>query len=196
MAAEFFNFCWWKVRKNSKAIWFLRLEFFRTKHDLRPILTCRTRNSATQKHSAPATARNLLLSWSQLAPATLSYICSSSFRISALISVNPMWPGGGGLARPPLGVISCHSVEDAPTNSKFLDFSQFDPYFHLVKSVFTFFCNFYPKISVKFFFRPKKYWFFDENGQKPFFSQKYCHFLFQLCNQYALRNFLRRITYL
>ena len=46
---------------------------------------------------------------------------------------------GGGLARPPLGVISRHSVGDAPTNSKFLDFSQFDPYFHLVKSFFTFF---------------------------------------------------------
>ena len=30
------------------------------KHDLLPILSCRTRNSATQKPSAPATARNLL----------------------------------------------------------------------------------------------------------------------------------------
>jgi hypothetical protein len=30
------------------------------KHDLRPILTCRTRNSTTQKLSATATARNFL----------------------------------------------------------------------------------------------------------------------------------------
>ncbi len=76
---------------------------------------------------------------------------------------------GGGLARPSLGVISRHSVGDAPTNSKFLDFSQFDPYFHLVKSFFTFFCNFYKKITVKIFFRPKKERFFHENGQKHIF---------------------------
>ena len=85
---------------------------------------------------------------------------------------------GGGLARPPLGVISCHSVEDAPTNSKFLDFSQLHPYFHLVKSFFTFFCNFYKKITVKFFFRPKKERFFDENGQKPFFLKNIVIFCF------------------
>ena len=30
-------------------------------------------------------------------------------------------------------------ILDAPTNSKFLDFSQLHPYFHLVKSFFTFF---------------------------------------------------------
>ena len=38
------------------------------------------------------------------------------------------------------GHISRHSVVDAPTNSKFLGFSQLHPYFHLVKSFFTFFC--------------------------------------------------------
>ena len=48
-------------------------------------------------------------------------------------TLNPITPGGGGLARPPLGVISCHSVVDAPTNSKFLDFSQLHPFFHLIK---------------------------------------------------------------
>ena len=69
--------------------------------------------------------------------------------------INPI-PCGGGPHGPPLGVISCHSVGDAPTNPKFLDFSQFDPYFHLVKSFFTFFCNFYEKNAVKFFFRHKK----------------------------------------
>ena len=60
-------------------------------------------------------------------------------------------------------------VGDAPTNPKFLDFSQFDPYFHLVKSFFILFCNFYKKNAVKFFFRPKKEQFFDENGQKHCF---------------------------
>ena len=80
-----------------------------------------------------------------------------------------LFHAGGGLARPPLGVISCHSLVDAPTNPKFLDFSQFDPYFHLVKSFFIFFCNFYKKTAVKFFFRPKKERFFDENGQKHYF---------------------------
>ena len=68
-----------------------------------------------------------------------------------------------------LGVISCHSVVDAPTNPKFLDFSQFDPYFHLVKSFFIFFCNFYKKNGMKFIFLPKKERFFDENGQKHYF---------------------------
>ena len=77
-----------------------------------------------------------------------------------------MWGGPHG---PPLGVISCHSLEDAPNNSKFLDFSQLHLYFHLVKSFFTFFCNFYKKITVKIFFRPKKQWFFDKNGQNHFF---------------------------
>ena len=36
-------------------------------------------------------------------------------------------------------------ILDAPTNSKFLDFSQLHPYFHLVKSFFIFFCNFHNK---------------------------------------------------
>ena len=67
-------------------------------------------------------------------------------------------------------VISRHSVGDAPTNSKSLDFSQFDPYFHLVKSFFIFyFCNFYKKINVEIFFRPKKERFFHKNGQKHIF---------------------------
>ena len=56
----------------------------------------------------------------------------------------------------PLGIISRHSVMDAPNNSKFLDFSQLHPYFHPVFSFFTFFCNFYKKITVNFFFHPKK----------------------------------------
>jgi len=77
-----------------------------------------------------------------------------------------LFHAGGGLAGPLLGVISCHSVVDAPTNPKFLDFSQFDPYFHLVKSFFIFFENFYKKNAVKNIFRPKKERFFDENGQK------------------------------
>ena len=44
------------------------------KHDLRPILSCRTRNSATQTPSAPATARNLLFWWSQFASATATLL--------------------------------------------------------------------------------------------------------------------------
>ena len=71
---------------------------------------------------------------------------------------------------PPLGVISCHSVVDAPTNSKFLDFSQLHLYFHLVKSFFTFFFVISTKkLLSKFFFRPKKQRFFDKNGQNHFF---------------------------
>ena len=85
------------------------------------------------------------------------------------LTFNPIPCGGEVPHRPPLGVISCHFVGDAPTNPKFLDFSQFDPYFHLVKSFFTFFCNFYEKNAVKFFFRHKKERFFDENGQKHCF---------------------------
>ena len=69
---------------------------------------------------------------------------------------------GGGSHEPPLAVISCHFVGNAPNNPKFLDFYQFDPYFHLVKSFFTFFGTF-TKISVKIFFRPKKEQFFDGN---------------------------------
>ena len=75
---------------------------------------------------------------------------------------------GGGPHGPPLGVISCHSVVDAPTNPK-LDFSQFDPYFHLVKSFFIFFVTSMKKTPSKFFFQPKKERFFDENGQKNYF---------------------------
>ena len=78
---------------------------------------------------------------------------------------------GGGSHDPPLGVISRHSVGDAPTTSKFLDFSQLHPYFYLVKK------NKFLKKMVK-----------------NIFSYKYGHFLFQICNQYALRKFLRCIT--
>ena len=60
------------------------------------------------------------------------------------------------LTRIPLGVISHHSVGNAPTNPKFIEFSQFDPYFHLVKLFFIFFCNFQKKRPSKFFFNLKK----------------------------------------
>ena len=54
----------------STEVQFSQLQnFFKTmskKHDLRPILTCRTRNSAT----ATATVRNLHFWWSQLTTAT------------------------------------------------------------------------------------------------------------------------------
>ena len=82
-------------------------------------------------------------------------------------------------SRPPLGVISCHSVGDAPTNSIFLDFSNKHPYFHLVKSFFIFFCNFHQKITVKIFFRPKKERFFHENGQKHIFLTNISIFCFK-----------------
>ena len=61
--------------------------------------------------------------------------------------------------------ISHHSVGDAPTNPKFLDFYQFEPYFHLVESFFIFFCNFYKKNSVIFFSALKKNDFFTEMGK-------------------------------
>ena len=51
------------------------------KHDLRPILSCRTCNSATQYLSAPATARNLLFWWLQLASATATL---SNFILSSI----------------------------------------------------------------------------------------------------------------
>ena len=86
---------------------------------------------------------------------------------------------GGGPHGPPLGVISCHSVGDAPTNSIFLDFSNKHPYFHMVKSFFIFFCNFHQKITVKFFFRPKKERFFHENGQKHIFLTNISIFCFK-----------------
>ena len=55
------------------------------KHDLLPILSCRTRNSATQNPSAPATARNLLFWWSQLASATAT-LSNFSFNFYSIIS--------------------------------------------------------------------------------------------------------------
>ena len=69
---------------------------------------------------------------------------------------------------------------DAPTNSKFLDFSQLHLYFHLVKSFFTFFCIFYKKNTVKFFFSNLKNSDFWQKLSKSFFSHKYWHLLFQI----------------
>ena len=78
-------------------------------------------------------------------------LCSRSrlYTLGLLLFFNPI------MVRPPLGVISHHSVGDAPTNSKFLDFSQFDPYFHLVKSFFTFFFVISTKKLPSNLFRPK-----------------------------------------
>ena len=61
--------------------------------------------------------------------------------------LNPIRCGGG-----------CYqpSVGGAPTNPKFLDFSQFDPYFHLVKSFFIFFVTSTKKMASKIFFAIKK----------------------------------------
>ena len=44
-----------------------------------------------------------------------------------------------------------HPVGDAPTNSKFLDISQLDPYFHQVNSFFTFFVISTKKLPSIFF---------------------------------------------
>ena len=96
---------------------------------------------------------------------TNGYITSQRI-VSTFSLILTLYHVGGGPHGPPLGVISCHFVGDAPTNPKFLDFSQFDPYFHLVKSFFTFFCNFYKKNAAKIFFCHKKERFFDENGEK------------------------------
>ena len=71
---------------------------------------------------------------------------------------------GGGL-----GVISHHSVGDAPANPKFLDFCNFDPYFHLVESFLTIFYYFHKEIIVENFCPPKKNRFFHKNGQKHIF---------------------------
>ena len=49
------------------------------------------------------------------------------------------------------------------------------------------------KLLSKFLFALKKNKFLTKTV-KTFFPQKYCHFLLQLCNQYALRNSLRCIT--
>jgi hypothetical protein len=83
----------------------------------------------------------------------------------------------GGLATHPLGVISCHSAVDAPTNPKFLDFSQFGPYFHLVKLFFIFFVT-SKKNRRQNFFQPKKDQFFDENGQKQYLLTNFGIFCF------------------
>ena len=56
----------------------------------------------------------------------LSYCCQTTLDWG--IEVGPIPPLGG--------VISNHSVGDAPTNPKFLNFYQFNPYFHLVKFFF------------------------------------------------------------
>ena len=78
---------------------------------------------------------------------------------------------GGGPHGPPLGVISCHSVGDAPTNPKFLDFSQLDPYFHLVKLIFIFFETSTKNMPSNFFFALKKNDFFTKMVKNIFFSQ-------------------------
>ena len=80
---------------------------------------------------------------------------------------------GGGSARTPPWRYQRHSVVDAPTNSRFLDFSQLHLNFHLVKSFFApFFCNFYKKITVNFFFDLKNNDFLMK-WSKSFFSRKY-----------------------
>ena len=78
----------YKVTKITKAI-FRNLSYQRNlaKHDLQPILTCRTRNSSTQNSSATASCRNFHLRWLQFATATLSYTSGTSFRFSAIISI-------------------------------------------------------------------------------------------------------------
>ena len=62
------------------------------------------------------------------------------------------------------------------------------------KVIFHFFVISTKKSPSNFFFHPKKRKIFWRKWSKTFFSQKYCHFLFQLCDQYALRFFLRCIT--
>ena len=58
----------------------------------------------------------------------------------------------------PFGAISRHSVVAALIKSKIPT---------LVKSFYTFFCNFYKNITVKIFSQPKKGRIFEENGQTP-----------------------------
>ena len=77
----------------------------------------------------------------------------------------------------PLGVISCHSVGDAPTNSKFLDFSNKHPYFHLVKSFFTFFFTSKKKMASKFFFDLKKNDFLTKMVKNIVFLQILAYFV-------------------
>ena len=64
---------WLQDLKKEIQIFLPLLFLLMVKHDLRPILTCCTRNSATQKPSATATLHNLLIWWQQLATATLLY---------------------------------------------------------------------------------------------------------------------------
>ena len=85
--------------------------------------------------------------------------------------------GGGGLHGPPLSIISCHSVGDAPTSFKFLDFSLLHLYFHLVMSFFTCFCNFYKKIIVKIFFPLKKKDFLTKMVKIIFFFSQILTFI-------------------
>ena len=82
---------------------------------------------------------------------------------------------GGGSHEPPLGVIS--PTGDAPTNPKFLDFSKFDPFFHLVKSFFIFFVTFTKKMPSKFFFAPKNNDFLTKMVKNIVFSQKLAFFV-------------------
>ena len=82
-----------------------------------------------------------------------------------------LYDAGGGSHEPPLGIISHHSVGDAPTNPKFLDFSQFDPYFHLVKSFFIFFVTSTKKMPSKIFFNLKKNDFLTKMVKNIVFSQ-------------------------
>ena len=70
-------------------------------------------------------------------------------------------------------IISRHFVGDAPTTSKSLDFSQFDPYFHLVKSFFIFFAISTKKLTSKYFFDLKKNDFFMKMVKNIFFCFKY-----------------------
>jgi hypothetical protein len=74
----------------------------------------------------------------------------------------------------PLGIISHHSVGDAPTiatNSKFLDFSNLHPYLHLVKqSHFSLLKKISTKkLPSKFFFAPKKKDFLTKMVKTVFF---------------------------
>ena len=79
-----------------------------------------------------------------------------------------------------LGVISFHAMLAGCTNQYQISwlFPIIHPYFHLVKSFLTVFCNFYKNYR-QTFCSLQKWWFFDENGQKYFFFPKYNHFCFK-----------------
>merc|ERR1712051_390553 len=100
-----------------------------------------------------------------------------------MISLDPrftlltLFHAGGGSHEPPLGVFSHHSVGDAPTNPKFLDFYQFDPYFHLVKSFLIFFVTSTKKMASKIFFAPKKNDFLTKMVKNIVFSQIFACFV-------------------